>query len=72
MTFLSALGMLLLRLNVQFPAGTSQAELGTPMPAEAAQLARQAFLTSRANFRLSFPMLFFMAASEHFPFLSGV
>jgi len=49
----------------------ANAEQGTPLPAEAAQLARQAFLASRANFWLSFPMLFFMAASAHYPFLSG-
>ena len=47
------------------------AERGTPMPPETAKLARQAFLASRANFWLSFPMLFFMAASTHYPFLSG-
>ncbi len=46
-------------------------EKGTPMPAESQKLARLVFLTSRANFWLSFPMLFFMAASAHFPFLSG-
>ncbi len=49
----------------------ANAERGTPMPPEAAQLARQAFLASRANFWLSFPMLFFMAAASHYPFLSG-
>ncbi len=49
----------------------ANAEQGTPMPAEAAKLARVAFLSSRTNFWLSFPMLFFMAASAHFPFLSG-
>jgi uncharacterized membrane protein len=49
----------------------ANAERGTPMPPEAAQLARQAFLASRANFWLSFPMLFFMAAATHYPFLSG-
>jgi uncharacterized membrane protein len=38
---------------------------GTP-PANGAVLARQAFLTSRLNFWLSFPMLFFMAASSHY------
>lgn len=47
------------------------AEQGTPMPAQSAQLARLAFLNSRMNFWLSFPMLFFMAASAHYPFLSG-
>lgn len=49
----------------------SNADNGTPMPAEAAGLARLGFLASRTNFWLSFPMLFFMAASAHFAFLSG-
>ena len=44
-------------------------EQGTPMPAEAAGLARSAFLASRAGFWMSFPMLFFMAAASHYPFL---
>jgi uncharacterized membrane protein len=46
-------------------------EQGAPMPAEAARLAR-AFLASRTAFWLSFPMLFFMGAAEHYPFLSSV
>jgi uncharacterized membrane protein len=41
---------------------------GTP-PANAAALARRAFLASRANFYLSVPMLFFMAATSHYPIL---
>jgi uncharacterized membrane protein len=49
----------------------ANAEQGAPIPAEAAQLARIAFLNSRLNFWLSFPMLFFMAASAHYPFLSA-
>lgn len=49
----------------------ANAENGTPIPAEAARLGRLAFLVSRTNFWLSFPMLFFMAASAHFAFLSG-
>ena len=44
---------------------------GTLMPPEAAKLAQMATLTMQINFWLSFPMLFFMAASAHFPFLSG-
>jgi len=40
---------------------------GTPMPAEAARLARLVFIVSRTNFVLSFPMLFFMAAASHYP-----
>ena len=39
--------------------------VGTP-PADAAALARQAFLASRTNFFLSVPMLFYMAAASHF------
>jgi len=38
---------------------------GSP-PANAAVLARQAFLASRMNFFLSVPMIFFMAASSHY------
>ena len=49
----------------------ANAEQGTPMPPEAAKLARQAFLASRTNFWLSFPMLFFMAASTHYQLFSG-
>jgi uncharacterized membrane protein len=41
---------------------------GTP-PANAAVLARQAFLASRTNFFLSVPMIFFMAASSHYTLL---
>jgi len=41
---------------------------GTPPP-NAATLARQVFLASRTNFYLSIPMLFFMAASSHYPIL---
>ena len=48
----------------------ANAEEGAPMPPEAATLARQAYLASRTNAWLSLPMLFFMAASSHFPFLS--
>jgi uncharacterized membrane protein len=47
------------------------AENGTPMPPEAEKFSRMATLTMHINFWLSFPMIFFMAASAHFPFLSG-
>jgi uncharacterized membrane protein len=40
---------------------------GTAIPEPAKALARQAFLTSRTNFYLSFPMLFLMAAAAHYP-----
>ena len=42
---------------------------GTPVPAESAKLARQAFLASRANAWLSLPMLFLMASAGHYTFL---
>src|SRR6202021_2920594 len=50
----------------------ASAELGTPMPAKGARLARGGFLASRGGFWLSFPMLFFMGAAEHYPFLSCI
>jgi len=40
--------------------------LGATPPADAATLARQAFLASRTNFFLSVPLLFFMATSYHY------
>lgn len=40
---------------------------GTPMPDKAKGMARQAFLMSRTNFWLSFPMLFLMGAASHYP-----
>jgi len=49
----------------------ASAENGVPMPPEAAKLGRMATITMQINFWLSFPMVFFMAASAHFPFLSG-
>jgi uncharacterized membrane protein len=46
---------------------TEASAQGTPMPQEAKSFARQIFLTSRANFVLSVPMLFFMGAASHLP-----
>jgi len=40
---------------------------GTPLPPEAARLARLGYLASRAGLVLSFPLLFFMAAASHYP-----
>jgi uncharacterized membrane protein len=40
---------------------------GTPMPEKAKAMARQAFLTTRTNFVLSFPLLFLMGAASHYP-----
>jgi uncharacterized membrane protein len=40
---------------------------GTPMPPEAAKLARLAHLAAQTNFILSFPMLLMMAIASHYP-----
>jgi uncharacterized membrane protein len=40
---------------------------GTPMPDKTECLSRQIFLTSRASFVLSFPLLFLMGAASHYP-----
>jgi uncharacterized membrane protein len=45
---------------------------GTPMPKEAQRLASWALIASRAGFWLSLPMLFFMGAADHYPFLSNI
>jgi uncharacterized membrane protein len=50
---------------------TASVQHGTPMPPEATKLARLSFVTARLNFWISFPMIFFMAAASHYPFLSG-
>ena len=52
-------------------ARTAAAE-GTPMPAEAERLMRWNYLTARASFWMSFPMLFFMGAASHYPYLSTI
>ncbi len=44
---------------------TEAAATKTPPPPEMARHARMAYLASRTNFFLSFPMLFFMGASSH-------
>jgi uncharacterized membrane protein len=44
---------------------------GTPMPPEAARLAKLTFLCARLNFWLSFPMLFFMGAASHYGMFAG-
>jgi len=47
-------------------------EQGVPLPPEAQRLMRWNYLTARTSFWLSFPMLFFMGAASHYPFLSTV
>jgi uncharacterized membrane protein len=48
------------------------AEHGASMPPEADHLMRWNYLTARTSFWLSFPMLFFMGAASHYPFLSTI
>jgi uncharacterized membrane protein len=48
------------------------AEHGTPIPDKAAKMLQFSNIASRTAFWLSFPMLFFMAAAEHYPFLSSI
>jgi uncharacterized membrane protein len=43
------------------------ADTGAAMPPEAAKLGRRAFLASRMNTWLSFPMLWLMGAASHWP-----
>ena len=47
-------------------------ERGTPMPERAAYLARWSFIASRTGFWMSFPLIFFMAAAGHYPFLYSI
>jgi uncharacterized membrane protein len=47
-------------------------EQGAPMPPETEHLMRWNYLTARTSFWLSFPMLFFMGAASHYPFLSTI
>jgi len=54
------------RMQKKLIRWTEEAARGEPMPKEAAQLGRLVLLTSRVNFWLSFPMLFFMAAASHY------
>ncbi len=54
------------RMQKKMIRWTEAAAKGTPMPAEAAKLARLSLVTSRVNFWLSFPMLFFMGAASHY------
>ena len=53
-------------------ATRASAEQGISLPPEAAHPMRWGFLTARTSFWLSFPMLFFMGAASHYPFLSTV
>lgn len=45
---------------------------GQPMPKDAEKLRNWSHFAARVAFYISFPMLFFMGAAEHYPFLSGI
>jgi uncharacterized membrane protein len=47
-------------------------ERGTAIPEKAAYLARWSFIASRTGFWMSFPLIFFMAAAGHYPFLYSI
>jgi uncharacterized membrane protein len=55
------------RANKRLIAWTRETSATGPMPDKLARTMRQAFIASRANFVISFPMLFFMGASSHYP-----
>jgi uncharacterized membrane protein len=46
-------------------------EQGTPMPAEAGKVQQMLAQTIAIGCWLTIPLLFFMEAASHFPFLSG-
>ncbi|HZD31390.1 MAG TPA: urate hydroxylase PuuD [Candidatus Angelobacter sp.] len=54
------------RMQKKIIRWTEAVARGEAMPAEYAKTARLAFLTSRVNFWLSLPMLFFMGAASHY------
>jgi len=50
----------------------ASAENGTPMPPEAERMRAWSNFAARTAFWISFPMLFFMGAADHYPFLSSI
>ena len=60
------------RMQKKIIRWTAELGPGEVMPEAATRLARLAFLASRANFFLSFPMLFFMAAASHYPMFGSL
>ena len=55
------------RANKRLISWTRETSAAAPMPDKLARMMRQSFIASRANFFISFPMLFFMGASSHYP-----
>jgi hypothetical protein len=70
-TVLFVFGIVLSRSLKKVSGWMTAAEGGAPMHADAPKLIRRVFLMGRMGMWLSFPMLFFMGASTHYPFLSG-
>jgi len=70
-TVLFAMAIVIGRLQKKIAGFFAAASGGAPMDPAAPKLIRQAFLMARMGMWISFPMLFFMGASTHFPFLSG-
>lgn len=54
------------RMHKKLIRWTEAAARGEALPPEYGKTARLAYLTSRVNFWLSFPMLFFMGAASHY------
>ncbi|MFZ3214243.1 MAG: hypothetical protein WA188_22280 [Terriglobales bacterium] len=55
------------RANKRLIAWTRETSAAGPMPDKLGRMMRQAFIASRANFVISFPLLFFMGAASHYP-----
>ncbi len=70
-TVLFVLGIVIMRIQKKIAGWIKAAADGAPMHPDTPKLIRQSFLIARMGMWLSFPMLFFMGASSHFPFLSG-
>ena len=59
------------RMQKKMIRWTAAAARGESMPPEAPKIARLALLTTRLNFWVSFPMLFFMGAASHYIIFTG-
>jgi uncharacterized membrane protein len=59
------------RMQKKMIRWTAAAARGESMPPEAPKIARLAFLATRLNFWVSFPMLFFMGAASHYIIFAG-
>lgn len=57
---------------IHWAKGQSHGGHGAVVPEEIQKFQRGSFVAMRAGMWISFPLLFFMAASSHYPFLSGI